>query len=66
MRFAWKMLLQSRKFWVAVLGVISGIVLYVQGALSADQLSELIVALMAILIGGIAAEDAASKWGRGR
>lgn len=56
-----KALLSSRKFWMALLGVISAVVLYLQGAIGADALVDAIVALVAILIGGIALEDAAAK-----
>lgn len=63
---AWKALLQSRKFWMALLGVVAGIVLYVQGAIDAGQLADLIVALAGIVIGAIALEDAAEKRAGGR
>lgn len=54
-------LLVSRKFWLAVIGLIGAIVLYAQGAIDADTLVNAIVALMVILVGAIAVEDAAGK-----
>lgn len=59
-------LLTSRKFWLAVVGLIGAVVLYVQGAIDADALVTAIVTLMAILIGAIAVEDTAGKLGSGR
>lgn len=59
-------LLTSRKFWLAVIGLIGAIVLYAQGAIDAETLTTAIVSLMAILVGAIAVEDAAGKLGSGR
>lgn len=55
-------LLTSRKFWLAVVAALAAIVLYVQGQLDANALADALVALAAIVIGAIAAEDAAAKW----
>ena len=54
-------LLTSRKFWLAVIGLVGAIVLYAQGAIDAETLVNAIVALMVILVGAIAVEDAAGK-----
>ena len=59
-----KALLQSRKFWLAFLGVISGAVMFAQGLITVDQLVELITTLVGVLIGSIALEDAAKKFGQ--
>lgn len=57
-------LLQSRKFWIALFGVIGSVILYVQGAIPPEQLSDAIVALVGILMSAIALEDAAQKYGK--
>lgn len=59
-----KALLVSRKFWLALIGVVGAIVMYIQGTITADVLVQSIVALMAILIAAIAGEDMAAKWGK--
>lgn len=58
-----KALLNSRKFWLALLGVIAAIVLYVQGSITADQLVDAILVLVGVLVTSIAIEDAAEKHG---
>ena len=59
-----KALLQSRKFWLALIAVIGGIVMYIQGAITPEQLVDLITALVGLLVGSIALEDAAAKFGK--
>lgn len=58
---AWKALLRSRKFWMALIGVVGGVALYVQGAVTAAELADLITVLAGVVIGAIALEDAAEK-----
>ncbi len=56
-----KALLQSRKFWLAFLAVLAAVVMFAQGAITAEQLVDAIVVLVGVLIGSIAAEDVAKK-----
>lgn len=58
----WKGLLQSRKFWMAAITAVVAAVLYVQGAIPAETLADALTALAALVIGGIALEDAAAKY----
>ncbi len=54
-------LLKSRKFWLAVFGVAQALVLhYVQVP---DEIWQTIAALVAVVIAGIAVEDAGEKIG---
>jgi len=57
-----KSLLTSRKFWLAFLAVLGAVVMFGQGAITAEQLVESIVVLAGLVIGGIALEDAAQKY----
>lgn len=57
-----KSLFVSRKFWLAFLAASSGIVLFFQGQIEADQLANLLAMLAGIVIAGIAVEDAAEKF----
>lgn len=59
-----KALLQSRKFWLALLGLIGAIIVYVQGGIDANALVDAIVTLVGIVIAGIAVEDAAQKFSK--
>lgn len=59
-----KALLVSRKFWLALLGVIAAVVMFVQGGIDANALVDAIVVLVGLLIGSIAAEDVAAKLNR--
>lgn len=52
-------LLHSRKFWLAVFGVMQAIVLHYLSV--PDDIWQSIAALVAVLIAGIAAEDVATK-----
>ena len=54
-------LMQSRKFWLALLGFVGASALFYQQQITAAQYTEAIVGLVAVLIGGIALEDAATK-----
>ncbi len=54
-------LLTSRKFWLAFIALVGAIVLYIQNAITAEQLTNAIITLMSILVGAIAIEDAAHK-----
>ncbi len=54
-----KSLLVSRKFWLALLAVITAAVMFAGGDITAAELVNAIVALTGLLIGGIAVEDAA-------
>lgn len=56
-----KALLQSRKFWLTFILAVSGLVLYVQGAIPADQFANLLTALGVVLVAAIAGEDFAAK-----
>ena len=53
----WKSLLTSRKVWLALITVILGVIAFSQGALTAEQLVELVVALTAAIILAIGIED---------
>lgn len=59
-----KALLQSRKFWLAVIGMIGAVIMFAQGGIDAQALTDAIVTLVGIVIGGIALEDAAKKFSR--
>ena len=52
-------LLKSRKFWLMAFGVVQAIVLHYFDI--PDNVWQAIAALVAVLIGSIAAEDAAEK-----
>lgn len=54
----------SRKFWLAVIGLIGAVFAYAQGAIDAEMLVTAIVGLMMVVIGSIALEDAALKFGQ--
>ena len=56
-----KILLKSRKFWLAVFGVIQAIVLYYLNVPS--EIWQTIAGLVAVVIAGIAVEDAGTKAG---
>jgi len=57
---AWKNLLKSRKFWLAVVGVVQSILFHFMPDFP-DGVWVSVNALIAILIGAIAYEDAAAK-----
>lgn len=57
-------LLHSRKFWLAVFGVVQAIVLHYLHV--PDDIWQQITMLVMVLIAGIAAEDVATKAGGGR
>jgi hypothetical protein len=57
-----KMLALSRKFWIALLAMVAALVMYVQGAITAEQLADALVQLAGLVIAAIAAEDAAAKF----
>lgn len=57
-------LLRSRKFWLAVFAVVQALVLHYLQVPS--DVWQAIVALVMVLIGGIALEDAALKNGVGK
>lgn len=59
-------LLNSRKFWLGVLGVVGAVILYAQGAIEASELVDAILVLVGALMATIAIEDAAEKNARGR
>ncbi|OPZ42779.1 MAG: hypothetical protein BWY95_02310 [Bacteroidetes bacterium ADurb.BinA104] len=52
-------LLRSRKFWLAVFGVIQAVVLFYFEV--PEEIWQTIAALVAVLIAGIAVEDAGEK-----
>jgi hypothetical protein len=52
-------LLKSRKFWLAVFGVIQAVVLFYFEV--PEEIWQTIAALVAVVIGGIAIEDAGAK-----
>ena len=55
-------LIHSRKFWLAVFGVVQAIVLHFLSI--PEEIWQSIVALVMVLIAGIAIEDAGEKAGR--
>jgi hypothetical protein len=54
-----KGLLKSRKFWLAVFGVVQAVVLYYLEI--PDQVWQTVATLVGVLIAGIAVEDAGAK-----
>ena len=52
-------LLKSRKFWLAAFGIVQALVFYYLNV--PDEVWQAIAGLVAVLIGSIAAEDAAAK-----
>jgi len=54
-----KSLLRSRKFWLAVFGVVQAVVLHYFAV--PDDIWQTIAALIGVLIAGIAVEDAGAK-----
>lgn len=54
----------SRKFLVALIVAISTVVLFVQGAITADQLADALLTLAVIVIAATAGEDIAAKTNR--
>ena len=54
-------LLRSRKFWLAIFGVVQAVVLHYLNV--PDELWQSIAGLVAVLIGSIAIEDAGAKAG---
>ena len=57
-------LFRSRKFWLAVFGVVQAIVLYYLNV--PEEVWQSIAGLVAVLIGSIAVEDAGAKMGGGQ
>ena len=57
-------LLTSRKFWLAFIAAVVAIVLYVNGAITAEQLAETFTVLGGVLVAASAAEDSAEKFNR--
>jgi hypothetical protein len=55
-------LLRSRKFWLAVFGVVQAVVLHYFAV--PDDIWQTIAALIGVLIAGIAVEDAGAKIGK--
>jgi len=55
-------LLKSRKFWLAVFGVVQAVVLHYFAV--PDDIWQTIAALIGVLIAGIAVEDAGAKIGK--
>ena len=55
-------LLRSRKFWLAVFGVVQAVVLHYFAV--PDDVWQTIAALIGVLIAGIAVEDAGAKIGK--
>lgn len=56
-----KGLLESRKFWLAVFGIVQAVVLHYLNV--PEEIWQSIAGLVAVLIGSIAVEDAALKVG---
>ena len=56
-----KSLLKSRKFWLAIVGVVQVIVL--DGLGIAPEIWQAVAALLAVLIGAIAVEDVGKRFG---
>jgi len=56
-------LLRSRKFWLAVFGVVQAVVLHYLAV--PDEIWQAIAALIGVVIAGIAIEDAGEKAGGG-
>jgi len=54
-------LLISRKFWLAVIGLVAAVIMYAQGNIPAESLVDAIVVLVGILMAAIAGEDIAQK-----
>lgn len=54
-------LLQSRKFWLALIAALSALILFATGHITADQLTDTILILVSIVVAAIAVEDAAAK-----
>ena len=52
-------LLKSRKFWLAVFGVVQAVVLHYLSV--PDDIWQTVAALIGVLIAGIAVEDAGAK-----
>jgi len=61
----WRRLARSRKFWLAVVGVVQSVVFAVMPEFP-QEVWMAIDGLLAILIAAIAVEDAAEKLGGGR
>lgn len=59
-------LLQSRKFWLALIAFIVAAVLFVRGQITPEQFTDAIIALVSVLVAAIAIEDAALKNGVGK
>lgn len=57
-------LFRSRKFWLAVFGVVQAVVLHYLNV--PDEVWKSIAGLVAVLIGSIAVEDAGAKMGGGQ
>lgn len=53
----WKSLLTSRKVWIALILFAGGLVAYVQGSITAEQLAQMGVALGVAVIVAIGVED---------
>lgn len=58
-------LLQSRKFWLALIAAVVAGILFVRGEITAEQFANALVALGGILVAAIAVEDAAEKHSSG-
>lgn len=59
-----KGLLQSRKFWLAVFGIVQAVVLHYFAV--PEEIWQSIAGLVMVLIASIAVEDAGSKMGGGQ
>ncbi len=60
------LLFKSRKFILALLGIVGAIILFASQLITADQLAESIQFLIAVLIAAIAGEDMAMKINHGK
>lgn len=56
-------LVQSRKFWLALVGAAVAGALVVRGEITVEQFIDAVLVLVSVLIGSIALEDAAEKSG---
>lgn len=56
-------LIQSRKFWLALVGGLVAGYLFLSGQIAVEQFLDAVLALIAVLMGTIAVEDGAAKLG---
>lgn len=60
----WQLLVRSRKFWIAVFGLVTNLVFYFLPEFPTEIWAS-VDAIVLALIGTIAAEDVAAKWHKG-